>query len=304
MLRSDILTKSNFPPKSAKLQLAVRVIDLPDEATGIRKPADDLRTHSHNDEAANFILRTISPACDEQDHQVIASIAGGRKTMGALLYAAMSLVGKESDRVTHVLVSEPYETCKGFFYPAQPVQQLTATPFGKPPVPVLAQDAAVEMADIRFVPLRNKFTELAEPRRTFDGLVECYTRSAPRISSGPPAVSFDLTTETLSVNGRQIPLSGRESAIVAFLLHRAKKGLPLIPTQPVAANLLNQFLPTWKRQYISLPHVANIKDELDPGDIARTFDSLRKELAAKGLADAIRFLCPKRGRIGFELRAE
>ena len=47
---------------------------------------------------------------EKADATLIASIAGGRKTMGALLYGCMTLLGRETDRLTHVLVHEPFET--------------------------------------------------------------------------------------------------------------------------------------------------------------------------------------------------
>jgi len=303
-MRADIFKRTGLPARSKRLQLKVEVIDLPDEETGVRRRADDLRTRADNDEAADFIVRVVDD-CATDDTHVIASIAGGRKTMGALLYAAMSLRAKETDRVTHVLVSEPFEFCKAFFYPQQPVQSLTATPFGQPPLAVQAKDAKVEMADIQFVPLRNKFTELMEPRRTFAGLVDCYSRAERTQSAPPPVVSLNVRTEILTVNGREIALSGREIAVAAFLLHRARRGLTHIPTQPLAATLINkEFLDPWRARHIALPHVARIAETLDAGDFARTFDALRKKLAAKGLNDVIPHLCPKGGRCGFDLKRE
>lgn len=42
--------------------------------------------------------------------------------MGPLLCGAMSLVANENDRITHILVNEPYDVCRQLFYPVQPDQ--------------------------------------------------------------------------------------------------------------------------------------------------------------------------------------
>ncbi|WP_075089044.1 CRISPR-associated ring nuclease Csm6 [Verrucomicrobium spinosum] len=68
-LREDIFAGARLPKENLRLQLSPRVIDLPDAATGVRQKADDLRTHAQNDAAANFIVQTLAPYCDAQDHQ-------------------------------------------------------------------------------------------------------------------------------------------------------------------------------------------------------------------------------------------
>lgn len=302
-LRADIFQRTGQPAKSKGLQLSVKIIDLPDEDTGIRQKADDLRTRADHDEAANFIVQTLASYCDVQDIRVIASIAGGRKTMGALLYAAMSLVGRESDRVTHVLVSEPFENCKGFFYSGQPVQALTATPFGKPPIPVQATDAKVEMADIPFVPLRNKFKELDEPRRTFAGLVEQYARAERGPLKQPPRVSLEILNGILTVERRPLTLTGRDLLIAAFLYERALQQRPHFQNKDEAETDLAVFMARWKQERPF--HQATVR--LSGGaatvhDIPKALTNLRTKLVKAGISGAIAHLAPERDRIGFDIR--
>jgi CRISPR-associated protein (TIGR02584 family) len=302
-LRADILQRTGQPKKSTKLQLAVQVIDLPDENTGVRRPADDLRTRGHNDEAADFIIRTLAPYCDAADNHVIASIAGGRKTMGALLYAAMSLIGKESDRVTHVLVNEPFENCPGFFYPDQPVQDLAAQRFGQAPSAVAARSAIIEMADIPFVPLRNKFAELDEPRRTFAGLVEAYSRAERKVMKQPPRVTLDADKGTLTIEGRPIQLAGRDLLIFAFLHQRALRTNVHFANKDEAQSELAEFMAGWKRDHPSHQATARLSGGVSIDDIPKALASLRKKLEQQGLTGAIPHLAPERSRIGFDLRA-
>lgn len=302
-LRADILGRSGLPQKSRKMQLSVRVIDVPDEATGIRKKAPDLRTRSDNDSAADFIVQVLAPLCDAEDNHVVASIAGGRKTMGALLYASMSLIGKESDRVTHVLVSEPFETVRGFFYSGQPVQALAARPFGQPEVPVQASDAVVEMADIPFVPLRNGFAEMNEGRRTFSGLVSRYSRDLRRLPVGRPRVRIELTTGRLLVEGKPIALSGRTLLLAAFLVDRAGNGLPHFDN---AAAAEADFAGYFRRQKSALWNQPKLSRYFDAqsatsDDITKALSDLRKRLEKAGAAHCIPFLAPERDRIGFDI---
>ncbi|MBE2205589.1 MAG: TIGR02584 family CRISPR-associated protein [Chthoniobacterales bacterium] len=301
-LRADIFALTGQAKKSRRLQLAIRVIDLPDETTGLRTPAADLRTREHNDEAANFIIQTLAPFCDATDQHVIASIAGGRKTMGALLYAGMSLLGKESDRVTHVLVSDPFDTVRGFFYPAQPVQELEARVFGKDPLPVTARNAVVEMANIPFVPLRNKFIELDEPRRTFAGIVESYSR-AERPLHAPPAVLLDIPTSTFTVLGKTMTLSGRELLIAAFLIERARKGKPPYENASQAEQDYQDFVTRFKKKSPFHRAIMRLQQASSAEDITKGLSDLRKKLTASGAGVAIPYLAPERSRIGFAIAA-
>src|SRR5258707_14771253 len=78
--------------------------------------------------------------------------------MGTLLYACMTLIGRETDRVTHVLVSEPFDDPRlspRFYFPAQPIAELTTPEKRK----VSAAEARINLADILFVPLRNQFSK-------------------------------------------------------------------------------------------------------------------------------------------------
>ncbi|MFZ4764370.1 MAG: CRISPR-associated ring nuclease Csm6 [Roseimicrobium sp.] len=300
-LRRDVFALTRQATGCAKLQLSLRVIELPDPATGVRLPAEDLRTREHLDEAANFIIQTISPIVDAEDQHVIASIAGGRKTMGALLYAAMSLLGKESDRVTHVLVNEPFENVRGFFYPNQPVRALVARPFDKPAFSVSADAAVVELADIPFVPLRNKFTELNEPRRTFAGIVQAYSRSDCGSLKQPPHIQLDEKTGIFTVEGRTITLKGRDLLITAFLTARANAGESHFANKDQAAVPLAEFMKGWNQRQSFHKATAKLSGEISVDDIPKALSPLRAKLKKIGLEGAISYLAPDRDRIGFDI---
>ncbi len=268
----------------------------------MRRPARDLRSARENEEAADFIVRTLAPLCDEEDNRVIASIAGGRKTMGALLYGAMSLLGKEQDRVTHVLVGEPYEECRDFFYPNQPVQELR--PFrAAPDDPTIpASGARIELADLPFVALRNRFEELNEPRRSFAGLVQRYVRTErPALLRRPPRLALQIDAGLLTVEGRPIRLSGRELLVAAFLHQRASEALPHFADRHETVPPLVDYLRQWRRERPHHRATARLSGDLDQDDLSKALAGLRTKLRRAGLDSAIPHLAPERGRIDFDL---
>lgn len=79
---------------------------------------------------------------------LIGSVAGGRKTMGALLAMAMQLHGGAQDRLYHVLVAPPWERVSDFFFPTPGPHWLRG-----PDGPVDAQRAKVTLAEIPMVRL-------------------------------------------------------------------------------------------------------------------------------------------------------
>jgi len=299
-LRHDIFARAGTPKESAALQLSIRVIDLPNHQTGVREPAEDLRDRAHNDEAADFILRTVSSLTESADSRVVASIAGGRKTMGALLYAAMTLVGRETDRVTHVLVSPPFETCRGFFYPAQPVQALEAfDPATRTTSPITAAHARIELSDIPFVPLRNGFAELNEPRLSFPGLVDRYSLELKSTRHRRPVISLDTTYSNLRVDDTPVPLTGRELLVAAFLYQRLRSSQPPFPDIASGGTAFVEFAGKLDRKDPVFKH-RDKNAKIESPDLTKGLSSLRKKLGGNNLAHAIPFLAPPRSRVGFD----
>lgn len=68
---------------------------------------DDIITSADADSVADYILQSLRSFTEVSTTQIIASVAGGRKTMGVLLANCMVLVGRQQDRICHVLVDPP-----------------------------------------------------------------------------------------------------------------------------------------------------------------------------------------------------
>ena len=115
------------------------------------QPLIDIRTPDENALAADSITALVRQLTADPDCALHVSIAGGRKTMGFYLGYALSLFGREQDRLSHVLVSEPFEGNHKFYYPPREPQVL----FTRENEPISTANAIVELASIPFVRLRD-----------------------------------------------------------------------------------------------------------------------------------------------------
>lgn len=80
-------------------------------------PLSDIRTPEENQLASDQIVKLVGELCQDDQVALHVSIAGGRKTMGFFLGYALSLYGRKQDSLSHILVSEEFETLPSFYYP-------------------------------------------------------------------------------------------------------------------------------------------------------------------------------------------
>lgn len=110
----------------------------------------DIRTVEENEYAGDQICEIVRELTRDPQTRLHASAAGGRKTMSIYLTAAMQLFGRAHDKLSHVLVSEDFETHPDFFY-KPPVPRLLKTRAGRE---VSTETAEIYLADIPFIRLR------------------------------------------------------------------------------------------------------------------------------------------------------
>lgn len=198
----------------------IRVITTLDASTGRSHELADIRNPGDNEAAADFMLDQVRSITENPDTHLIASIAGGRKTMGALLYACMTLAGRETDRLTHVLVNEPFETMPEFYFPAQTGGALTAREDRQ----LDPKEAIIELADVTFVPLRNLFwRELKRPAGNFSALVHSCRENIRQQAAEGIKLSVDRARTEMLINDQSIKLQPREQMVLLFLAERAKR---------------------------------------------------------------------------------
>lgn len=113
---------------------------------------DDIRTDGENSQVANWILMQVSEICADDSVTVHASIAGGRKTMGYFLAAAMQFFGRPQDRLYHVLVDPTFESIPQFRYPGPRKGRLRVN--DRNGIEHDTHNARVTLAEIPFISLR------------------------------------------------------------------------------------------------------------------------------------------------------
>lgn len=133
---------------------------------GITLP--DIRTPEENELAGDRICDIVRELAKDEQTRIHASAAGGRKTMGIYLTAAMQLFGRVQDTLSHVLVSEDFEGNPAFYYP--PPEPITLkTRDGRE---VSTKDAEIYLAPIPFIRLRGARSEwLREGDRRYGDFV-------------------------------------------------------------------------------------------------------------------------------------
>ena len=182
---------------------------------------DDIRSVEDNRAAADFITARVREFSADPQCAMHVSIAGGRKTMGFYLGYALSLYGRPQDRLSHVLVSEPFENSIDFFYPT-PYSRVLQTRDGR-----LADTAMAEvtLAEIPFVSLRHGLpAKLLSGHASFGETV-----AAAQAALAAPELVIDLAKRTIRAGGQTLELPPAELALLAVFARRAMDGKPSLP---------------------------------------------------------------------------
>ena len=182
------------------------------------RPFDDIRSPADNERAADTITDVVRDLTRDDDCALHVSIAGGRKTMGFYLGYALSLYGREQDRLSHVLVNAPYESHRDFFYPTPgSVLIHTREPDSRS---YDTKDAKVTLANIPFVRLREGLDpDLMEGTATFSAVVADAQRSLP-----PLALKLDPASCMVTAGGESFRMKASLFAWYWLLADRARLG--------------------------------------------------------------------------------
>ena len=231
-LRSDY----DLPP----IEFDAKHIHVLTDASG--KNLEDIRTPADNTAAADAITQLLCELTQDDSSALHVSIAGGRKTMGFYLGYALSLYGRRQDRLSHVLVSPPYESLRGFFYP---------TPGSTPIQPahgqgdaIDARDGEVALAEIPFVRLREGL-----PKDLLDGKIRYHDAvEAAQRAIGPVELVIDLPAKRARAGGRVVSLPPAQLAFLAWLARRQKEGAGWLPC-PVEDIPEQEYATAFLREY-------------------------------------------------------
>lgn len=206
---------------SGRIRFDASMIHVIEDGEGNELP--DIRTPEENTRAADAIVKFVQKCCSEEDAAVHVSLAGGRKTMGFFAGYALSLFGRPQDGLSHVLVGEPFENNRDFFYPAQRPRTIFA-PTGEP---LDASTAKVMLAEIPFVRLREGLPEeLLNGRTTYSRTVEvAQSRIVPPVTLG-----FALDRQAAILGDVEIEMPPLLLAVYLWLAaRRARRAEPVRP---------------------------------------------------------------------------
>lgn len=183
---------------------------------------EDIRSMEENTAAADQLTRAVATLAEDENCAIHASLAGGRKTLGYYLGYAMSLFGRPQDKLSHVLVSEPFENLPSFFYP--PKQGLVL--HLRDGTPIHTRDARVDLAEIPFVRLAGRLSKplherLHSPEFSFAAAVE-----NAQLALEVPRLEFILDDGLVLVGESRRPLgmSPGDFAFYAFVAEQFKQG--------------------------------------------------------------------------------
>lgn len=207
---------------------------------------EDIRSPQDNEHAADFITDRVRRLTEDAATELHVSIAGGRKTLGYYLGYALSLYGRPQDRLSHVLVSDPFESSWDFFYPT-PYSRVITTRDNK-----LADtaDARITLADIPYVRLRDGLPrELLSGNARFSDVVAEAQKALP-----PLSLTLDPAARQITAGGETLTLKPSEFAFYWMFAERARNGLPgLHWSEPgIAEELLSfyrRLMPTASGDY-------------------------------------------------------
>jgi CRISPR-associated protein (TIGR02584 family) len=183
-------------------------------------PLHDVRSGADNAAAADQVADHVRRLTADDSTALHVSMAGGRKTLGFFAGYALSLWGRPQDRLSHVLVSEPFESSWEFFYPT-PYERVIAVGGG---VADCAR-AQVTLADIPFVRLRSGLPPaLLQGQASFAQAV-----AAAQGHVGPPRLALHLRAQRIVAHGRPLKLAPADLAFLAWFARRAVAGESALP---------------------------------------------------------------------------
>lgn len=175
---------------------------------------NDIRTEADSQAVGDALARLVTRLTSVEDSELHVSIAGGRKTMGFLAGYTLSLLGRGQDRLSHVLVSEGFESLPSFFYPT-PYSRIIHT---HPPEnrPLDTKDADVNLADIPFVRLRTYLkNNISQKEPGYARLV-----SSVQEGLGGLHVEIDMDNRFIRAAGQVVKLPPTYCALYALLAKR------------------------------------------------------------------------------------
>lgn len=218
------------------------------------QPLSDIRSPEDNARAADTIHALVRQCTADPATELHVSIAGGRKTMGFYLGYCLSLTARPQDKLSHVLVSDPFESLPDFYYPPA-TPRLLHTRDGRP---IHTADARIMLAEIPFVRLRPLLPPAAlVPELSFSDAV-----AATQAHLEQPCLRINLAQRQIQCGRTQLSLAPQLFAWYAWLARRAEQGQPPVRhTDADPAEFLDLYAQIISRDAVDWEKAANLLSE-------------------------------------------
>ncbi len=182
---------------------------------------DDNQSSAHNRVASDFITQKVQEFTRDEQSILHLSLAGGRKTMSFYAGYALSLYGRMQDRLSHVLVNDPFQNNLDFFYPRPTPQRIKIGNTYHS-----TAEARIILSDIPYVRMRYHVPEaLLAGKAGFQETVEAIQRFAR-----PETIDIDITKKEVRLNGIKVEMSDADLALYLWMCERRKrKEHPFLP---------------------------------------------------------------------------
>lgn len=258
--------------------------------------ADDITSSSDSEMFSGFIMNTLRQFTENPDAMVIFSIAGGRKSMSSVSALAMSLLGRNHDRLCHVLVTPPFDNPglrPRFYFPDCGIREYK-TPDGKS---FSADKAEITLCDIPFVRLRYLFQKqyLRLPGNYLD-TVEFANSMIHPDSAEMPELVLHPDSLNCEIGGIKVSLTPAEFAVYWLLAARRKNDLPPLRGQKAMLEDFQAFSKSISSSIMpEVIHHNHFQGKSDD-DMRKLVSSISKKIKqAVGLGKSIAFCLPSKG---------
>lgn len=261
------------------------------------KPLDDIRSPAENERVADFITDIVRNLTRDATSELHVSIAGGRKSMGYYLGYALSLFGRPQDRLSHVLVSAPFENNRDFYYPT-PYRNPISVRSASGERTYDAREARVDLAAIPFVRLRDGLP----PRLFTTNATLTATVAAANRALQPAHLRIDVQAGKVWADDTLIELTPIQLAVLLWLAENAKAGIAHIDWTLAAAfdsfkRCAERVINSWSGTFEKIDEAAKWRQG-NPIKQAEYFEphksNINKAFAtALGKAAAVRYQMPR-----------
>jgi CRISPR-associated protein (TIGR02584 family) len=288
----------------------IRVFTIFDPKLKRTRELADIVSEEHNAAAADFIMETVRGLAMDDGVRLVASIAGGRKTMSALLFSVMSLLAKEDDLLTHILIGEPFESRglkpRFYFPPAEPVIHRGADREGNP-VAISSEKANIQLGRIPFVALRNLFERDLKKKQSYSRLVQQCQTKVDEYARQSVRLAMRRSRREIRINGQLLTLSILQHLLLLFLAENAVAGEPVPDKFANAIEPLVHFAEQLRNSCVTgdgndIRDQARLPNDFDDQRLRKVLDELKTKLRSAGAqAAALIALLPVKGRFSLDL---